>query len=236
MNYLLLIIFGLAPSFVWLLYFLRKDVHPEDNREVVKIFIYGALAVIPAALIQFGFFDLILPMTPGLIKTIISMVFGVAMTEEILKYLVVKNKVFITSHFDEPMDLPLYMIISSLGFAAVENTFVILNPGFLNLSPMRIVTVSLLRFLTATLLHALCSGTLGVFLAVAIYQTNIKTRLIISGFSVAIFLHALYNFSIMTVTGNLRLAIPSLILFNLALVLSLGFKKLKKLKSVCQVK
>ncbi|KKQ55467.1 MAG: hypothetical protein US74_C0029G0001, partial [Parcubacteria group bacterium GW2011_GWA2_38_13] len=62
-----------------------------------------------------------------------------------------------------------------------------------------------------------------------------KIKLLIIGFSTAVFLHGLYNFSIMVIEGSVRFLIPFLILINLALVLSLGFKKLKEIKSVCKV-
>ncbi|MDP3093922.1 MAG: PrsW family intramembrane metalloprotease [bacterium] len=235
MNYLLLVIFGLAPSIIWLLYFLRKDVHPEDNRQVVKIFIYGALTVLPAALIQLGIFDLTSFLKDSPWKTILTLFVGVALIEEVLKYLVVKDKIMKSPHFDEPMDLPLYLIISALGFAAVENIFVILGPGLFAMTPMRTIIISLCRFVSAVFLHALASGTLGIFLALSLYQPKNRNKFLILGFFLAIFLHGLYNFSIMVIEGNARFLIPLAILINLALVLSLGFKKLREIKSVCEL-
>lgn len=235
MNYLLLAIFGLAPSIIWLLYFLRKDVHPEDNRQVVKIFIYGSLAVFPAALIQFGIFDTLSFWEPSIWKTTFVLFLGVALVEEVLKYWVVKDKILKSSHFDEPTDLPLYLIISSLGFAASENILAIIGPGLLTLSPARTIAISLFRFVSATFLHALASGTLGIFLALALYQPKMKIRLALIGFALAIFLHGLYNFSIMIIEGNVRFLIPVLILTNLALVLSLGFRKLREIKGICEI-
>ena len=55
MNYLFYIIFALAPSVIWLLFFLRKDSHPESNRMILTVFLLGILAAIPAALIETGF-------------------------------------------------------------------------------------------------------------------------------------------------------------------------------------
>jgi len=42
-------------------------------------------------------------------------------------------------------------------------------------------------------------------------------------------LHGLYNFSIMEMGGNLRIVIPIIILVGLAIFVSLGFKRLKKI-------
>ena len=244
MNYILLIIFGLAPSIIWLLYFLRRDVHPEDNSQVIKIFGYGILSALPTALIQLGILDLLSPWKNNIWKTIFILVFSVALTEEFMKYLVVKGKILKSSHFDEAVDLPLYMIISALGFAAAENILIIASIGklpfigansFSAVSTGQMAILGLYRFISATFLHALSSGTLGIFLALGICNQKNKTKLIIAGFAVAIFLHALYNFSIMEIDNNFRFIIPIAILINLAVVLSIGFKKLSKFKSICQM-
>ena len=235
MNYFFLVVFGLAPSIIWLLYFLRKDSHPENNSQIIKIFIYGALTVLPAALIQFGIFEAASFMEPSIFKNFLVMFFGVALIEELLKYLVVRDKIMNSPHFDEPMDLPLYMIISALGFAAVENILAIVGPGTLSLSLEKTVMISFFRFISAVLLHALASGAFGFFAALAVYKPKDKIKLLIIGFSTAVFLHGLYNFSIMVIEGRVRFLITFLILINLALVLSLGFKKLKEIKSVCKV-
>jgi len=235
MNYFFLVVFGLAPSIIWLLYFLRKDSHPENNSQIIKIFIYGALTVLPAALIQFGIFEAASFMEPSIFKNFLVMFFGVALIEELLKYLVVRDKIMNSPHFDEPMDLPLYMIISALGFAAVENILAIVGPGTLSLSLEKTVMISFFRFISAVLLHALASGAFGFFAALAVYKPKDKIKLLIIGFSTAVFLHGLYNFSIMVIEGSVRFLITFLILINLALVLSLGFKKLKEIKSVCKV-
>lgn len=236
MDYLLLIFFSLAPSVVWLLYFLRKDVHPEDNRQVIKIFAFGFLSVVPAALIQYGILDVFSFWPTSVWKTAFILFFNVALTEELIKYLVVRDKIMHSPHLDEPTDLPLYLIISALGFAAAENILFIVGPDFMALSAARTIIVSLARSVSAVLLHALASGTLGIFLCISYYQPKFHLRLIATGFILAIFLHGLYNFSIMIVEGNVRFLLPFLILINLALVLSLGFKKISDLKSICNIK
>ena len=55
MPFSIYIIFGLAPSIIWLLFYLRKDSHPESNRMVLKIFFYGMLAALPAVFLEIGF-------------------------------------------------------------------------------------------------------------------------------------------------------------------------------------
>lgn len=226
MNYPIYIFFGLAPSIIWLLFFLRKDSHPESNSMILKVFFLGMVAVFPAALIELGFGEVV--------KIEILYIFiGVALVEEVVKYLVVKKKVLKDPEFDEPLDVMLYMIIAALGFAASENLLVL----FPLLDPFQLfetAVVSSFRFVGATFLHALCSGLLGYFLALSFFEPKNRLKLLSLGFFTVVLLHGLYNFSIIKIGGNLKFILPIIILISLALFVSLGFKKLKELKSVCK--
>jgi len=135
----------------------------------------------------------------------------------------------------------LYMIISGLGFAASENILVFLSQKLLFLPLEETLILLIFRFLSATFLHALASAVIGYFLALYFFAPikNVisngvgKKRgwgLLGFGLGISTLLHGLYNFSIMEMEGNFRIVIPLIILFSLAFVVSLGFKKLKKLK------
>ena len=235
MSYPFYIFFGLAPSIIWLLFYLRKDQHPESNRMVLKIFLYGLLAALPAVFLEVGIFQEFekLPLSPALI-TILNIFIGVALVEEVLKYLVVRGKVLNSSEFDEPLDIMLYMIIAALGFAALENILILfpLGPTFLL---GQVFSISALRLVGATFLHALCSGMIGYFMALSFFETKKRTGLLILGLGISIFLHGLYNFSIMEAEGILKVLIPASIIVSLAFFVSFGFKKLKKIKGVCKL-
>jgi len=235
MSILTIIILGLAPSIIWLLFFLRKDTHPESNKMILKIFFYGMLITIPAALIEIGiaiFLDK-LNISPILILFLYWFI-GVALIEEFLKYLIVREKVLNNSEFDEPVDAMLYMIIVALGFAALENILVLLPTGKFFLETLGI---SALRFIGATFLHALCSATLGYFLALSLFETKKRLRLIITGLTIATLLHGIYNFSIIKIADNsYYIFITIILLIGLACFVSFGFKKLKKTASICKIK
>jgi RsiW-degrading membrane proteinase PrsW (M82 family) len=249
MSYLLYIFFALLPSLAWLCFYLRKDAHPESNRMIVKIFLYGMLIALPAALIELGFYEFSSKLK--LSQTIIfclNIFIGVALVEEFLKYLIIKEKIIHDSEFDEPLDAMLYMMITALGFAALENILILFHLGQIFLIG-KVLTISIFRFLGATFLHALCSGLIGYFLALSFFETKRKFYLIISGLAIATILHGLYNLSIinpsliyqplgitMTLGESLKFILPVIILISLALFVSLGFKKLRKLKSVCKIK
>ena len=223
-----LYLFGFLPSIIWLLFYLRKDVHPESNRAVLKIFFYGILIAFAAIFLEIGF--------KKISSNLLLYVFiGGAMVEEYLKYLVIKFKVLRSSELDEPVDIILYMIIAGLGFAALENILILINyHPFLELpKTLEIIT---LRFLTATFLHALCSGVVGYFLAISFFNIRKQKKFLLMGLGIATVLHGFYNLSIIKIDGWEKFILPVIILMGTASFVSIGFKKLKRLKSICIIK
>ena len=240
----------MAPSIIWLLFYLREDAHPESKQMIVKIFLYGMIAAIAAALLELGIERELkqLNISP-IFSRVIYIFIGIALIEELSKYIVVREKVFKNAELDEPLDIMLYMIISALGFAALENILVLLPLG----SPFNFfetLSVTTLRFIGATFLHALCSGTLGYFVALSLFNRKNRTKLFLAGATIATLLHGLYNSFIMrieesvtvrngiTIVTNPEKLSSSIILLiiiltGLAILVSWEFKKLKKLKSVC---
>lgn len=236
MTYLLFIIFGLLPSIIWLLFFLEKDVHPEPKGMVLKIFFYGMIIALVAIFIELGFWKAILKLKfPPILISILSIFFGIALIEEVLKYLVVKIKVLSNPEFDEPVDAMLYMIISALGFVALENVLIFLSPEVFLLPLGETLVLASFRFISATFLHALCSGLVGYFLALSFFETKNRVKLVASGIGLATALHGIYNFSIIMIRGKLTFVIPVIILASLAFAVFLGFKKLEKMASVCKI-
>ncbi len=236
MLYFLYLVFGVLPSIIWLLFFLREDAHPESNRMILKVFFYGIIAAFIAVIFEFGFLELSLriSLTP-IVILILNIFIGVALVEEFSKYIVVKKTAIVDPELDEPLDVMLYMVIAGLGFAALENIFVLLDLGLpFNISDT--ISLTLLRFLGATFLHALCSGTIGFFLALSLFEAKNKLKLIITGLVIATFLHGLFNFSIIRFEGGLRIMIPGIILGGLGIFVLLAFRKLRTLASVCKLK
>lgn len=249
------IAFGLLPSFIWLLFYLRRDHHPEPNRMVIKVFILGMISAIIAAVIEVAISEFLdkaywdnlkIYLADARETTYPFLVFllynfiGVAFVEEFVKFYVVKKAVLKSKEFDEPVDAQLYMIISALGFAALENILILLPTGN-NIFP-QIISQTLLttgiRFIGATFLHTLSSGTLGFFLALSICRGKMKFLTLSIGFFIASFLHGLYNFSIIKMFDTQTVEfifIPVFILVFLCVFTLWGFKRLNTIKSTCQV-
>ena len=248
MAYPLYLFFAFLPSFVWLLFFLRKDSHPESNPMIIRVFFLGMLIALPAAGLEILFFQLSEKLNLSItLAAILNTFLGVALIEETLKYFVVKGAVINNPELDEPIDVVLYMIIAALGFAALEN-ILILTPLAKGFFLARAFEISVFRFLGATFLHALASGVLGYFLALSFLETKKRRGLLALGFSLAILSHGLYNFSILNPTltikpltaimrteGSFGLLIPLIVLLGLAVFLISRFKRLQKLKSVCKI-
>jgi protease PrsW len=237
-----LIFLALLPGLLWLFYFLRKDNLPEPKKMILKIFFLGMVSALPAALVEGGL-QKILPeniFSDGTwqcyLCAFIFIVISVALIEELAKYSVVRLQVIRSQELDEPVDLIIYMIVAALGFATLENIFIFLAPETFYYTVSETLTLASFRFVSATFLHALCSGAIGYFMALSFCEIKHKKILMLSGFSIAILLHGLYNFSIMKVEGFFKFGLPTIIILALAIFTYFSIIHLKKLKSVCKIK
>jgi RsiW-degrading membrane proteinase PrsW (M82 family) len=220
---------------------------------ILKIFFYGMLAALIAAVIEIQAFGVLQFLVGPKIETFLIFLLSefilIALVEEASKFLIVREKVVNHSEFDEPVDTMIYMIIVALGFAAFENILVLSSLFFPLLTKPAIGDIALissLRFLGATFLHALCSGLVGYFLALSFFETKRRLGLIIKGLGIAALLHGLFNISIILIERggaeqNSLLFVSAIaflitLLSLLAIFVSRGFRRLKKLKSVCNIK
>ncbi len=240
-DILLNIFLAVTPGTIWLLYFLREDVRPEPNKQILKIFVLGFLVSVPTAFFELWMLKgLMLLSLSERVFLLVKFIFIIGLTEEIFKYLVVRFGILNSSNIDEPVDIPLYMIISALGFATAENLFVFFSQNSQLLTDHLLLSFS--RFVGATLLHALCSGIIGYFLVLSFRQTKFRHTIAFFGFSLAIILHGLFDFFL---ESSIMKAMESdwgssalysiFILIALFVLLSVGFKQIKKLKGVCKI-
>ncbi len=234
MIYFSLFVFAVLPSFLWLLYCLKKDVHPEPKHLILYVFITGAVfAVIgyffqkTVASLLFSFFEnipLLILFAPFFYKFVV-----VAFSEELLKYLAFFFTISNHPELDEPVDLIIYMITAALGFAALEN-FIILSS--VDISMQEMAKISVIRFFSGTFLHALTSGILGGFLA--FYYHYSKKSILVWGIVLVSFLHGIYNLLAERIDQLPFFFLLLFFFFLLATALTLLIEKTKKMKSVCQ--
>lgn len=227
---------------------------------IIRIFLWGAIITIPVFLLQMGAGKLInilalqngfsdlgkstyLPVSQLALVDFAIVIFYwivvIAFTEELFKYFVIKLKIINSPELDEPLDIMLYMVIVALGFSAVENILYIFIPaGQMAFVPLlqRTMLLSFIRFIGGTFLHALCSAVVGYSLAIGLCKIKHRWVYTFLGLFMATLLHGFYDFSIISLEGDLKIITPIIILTILAVLTSFGFERLKKLKSVCSLK
>jgi RsiW-degrading membrane proteinase PrsW (M82 family) len=238
MNYLFLIILGLLPSLIWLFYFLKKDVNPEPKKIILKVFLFGMLSPLPIIIFVIllhifelkDYYNKFLSLSIPLLT--FSIIFWVTI-EEIIKYLAVKINLK-NVEIDEPADIMFYMIIAGLGFAAAENILILFGYHPLLTLP-EIFLLIFFRFISATFLHALWSGTIGYFWALSFLETKKRKYLFLKGIIIASLLHSLHNFVIIVISGVWAALIVITTLIGLFIFILSSLKKLKKIKSVCKI-
>lgn len=227
---------GVLPCILWLLFYLRKDVHPESNKKIIEIFFLGILITLPVLILEI-FFSRFFPPQKILIKnfflSLIYFIFCIGFIEELFKYLVVKFRVIRTSHFDEPIDLMLYLIIAALGFATVENLLAIFTTKKFEV----VIIISFLRPITAVFLHTLAAALTGYFLALSLYKKK-EFKYISFGLLLASFFHGLYNLSVVKLSESFSFFYFLLIISIISIMTILVFyffSKVKKFPRGCKL-
>lgn len=189
-------ILGILPSTVWLLYYLKSDIHPEPKSIILEVFILGMISGGAAIGFQYAltYISGSVDFTKMFIGAFpIAMIAGWAFIEEFVKYTAAKLRILHDAAFDEPADAIIYLISAGLGFAAMENILFVAPKIFEGMD--QAIYFLLLRFVTATLLHSLASGIIGFFFALAIIYH--RKSLLFIGFIFGVGLHTVYNYSIM---------------------------------------
>ena len=212
---------GLLPALLWLWFWLKEDKkRPEPRGLIVFAFIAGMIAV-----------PLVLPLEKFAAAHFTGFIMLVlwSASEEILKYLAAFFSVLKRKEMDEPVDAVMYMITVALGFAALENTFFLLNP----LSDGNVIggiITGYLRFVGATLLHVLASATIGLAIALSFYKSRAVKRIyLLTGIALAVILHSLFNFFIMESNGD-QLFTVFLSVWAGIIILILLLEKVKRMR------
>ncbi len=222
-NFAIAFLAGLIPALFWLWFWLREDkARPEPKILIATAFFAGMLIV-----------PLVLPLQQFAMQRFVgdNLIFVWVIIEEVLKYSAALIVVLWNKAVDEPIDAIVYMITIALGFSALENALFIFNPltdgDYLN----SFLTGNF-RFLGATLLHVLASGTVGAAMAFSYYKSNgMKILIATLGLFIAIILHALFNFTIMDASGETVLGVFMFVWMGV-IVLFLLFEKVKLLEKI----
>ena len=216
---------GVLPAPLWLWFWLKEDrMHPEPRALLVLSFFVGMGVVLLALPLE----EQIASATANMTLVII----GWAVVEETLKYGAAHFAALRRRENDEPIDSLIYLITAALGFAALENTL-FLSGTFTHGAFADGLNLGLLRFVGASLLHIVTSGTLGFFLALGFYKRRgVKNLDRVLGLCTAIILHTLFNLYILESNGNgsAMLMVFSFVWVGVILLL-VAFEKAKQVRS-----
>lgn len=182
---------ALAPALALALYIYWKDKHEKEPVGVlVMCFIFGVLICIPAGIWNSGAFEIFKfdldANDNGMLISFFMAFFVVGLGEELLKYLVVILYAFRKPSFNEPFDGIVYAVMVSLGFAALENIFYVMEGG---------MGVAIMRMFTAVPMHAAFAVVMGYYVGLSkFYRGSRRTEKSVKGLLYAIFLHGSYDF------------------------------------------
>lgn len=239
LSYILLIAAGVAPSLIWLFYYLRRDCHPEPRVMIARTFLMGII-ISPLAIIfqllfvKFAESNLQINIGfPEIASRGALFFLWAAFVEEFVKFFAVRIIDLYDPEFDEPVDAMVYMITAGLGFAAMENIITLFRT--LPDGSHAVASVWVLRFAGATLLHALSSAIMGYFVALSWFFHHHARKLITTGLVIASLFHFAFN-SLLSFfydeAGNpndlMNLGAATLLLVVMGFLVSILFDKIKE--------
>ena len=192
METLKLLYLALGPGVALAVYIYYSDKwEPEPKKRVAQCFLLGALAWFPTYIYE-GEFQRFLGWQGILTENSFSWwqkgiyaFFGVALAEELCKFLFLKGFIYNDREFNEPFDGVIYGGVVGCGFATLENLMYVLPQGY---------EVGIMRMLTAVPGHAFEGMILGYFMGKAKFCPNPNQNLI-GGLGLVVILHGLYDFA-----------------------------------------
>lgn len=214
---------GILPVLLWLWFWLKEDAKKPEPRSLILLSFMGGMVTVP----------FVIPLEQAAMSITQNeniVIFLWALSEEVVKFVIVYLIAFKSKFFDEPIDAIIYLITAALGFSALENTLYLINVliqdgvtlGALNMN---------LRFLGATLLHVVSSSAVGVAIAFSFYKgKKFRKASLVLGLAAATALHTIFNlFIITTATISETLLVFSYYWF-IIVILILIFERVKIIK------
>ncbi|MBC8283684.1 MAG: PrsW family intramembrane metalloprotease [Nitrospinae bacterium] len=186
-----LLYFAIGPGIAFAVFiFYSNKLDREPSKLALKSFFLGGLAVFPTYYFE-GVAEEVLGMqalqdehSPFFwSKTLLYAFFGVALAEELCKFLFLKAFIYDDHEFNEPFDGIIYGGMIGCGFATVENLMYVLPLG---------QEVGIIRMLTAVPGHTFFGIILGYFMGRAKFSIN-RTRHLGNGLFIVVMLHGLYD-------------------------------------------
>lgn len=179
-----LLAIAIAPGIAICLFILHRDAYNKEPKlELIFSFLLGVLSVVPAIFIERQFYDY---QDVSIAGIVLKAFIVVALTEEAVKYAVLRLYSFNRPSFDEPLDGIVYGVMVSMGFATMENILYVQQYGMM---------VGVQRMFLAVPAHATFGVLMGYFAGKAKFAAPGKrSRLLLTGLLWATFAHGCYDF------------------------------------------
>ena len=195
----ILLFISVLPSVVLGYYVYKKDkIEPEPAGLLAKLFIFGALTIIPGIILELILVGVLEPIgiseDSGLLGLFLYFLIGVGLVEEGCKWFVLKATTWNNKEFDHIFDALVYAVFASLGFATIENILYVFQNG---------LYTGLLRAVLSVPGHAFFGVYMGYYYGIAKQcQMNNNTRLykdnLIKSIMIPTLIHGLFDFLLST--------------------------------------
>lgn len=220
----LAIVFGAClPSIVWIIFFLREELHPAPSRLLIYAFGAGATSSIFVLIAQFG----VAKITDGSAFILIPLAL-LAFIEEFFKFGSAYSILSKPRSLLRPMDAMVFTVTAALGFASIENIFALASvAGSFDINSFYpIANTIVMRFVGATMLHALASGIVGYFWAKGVFCGALYRRLAL-GIVLATGIHVVFNYLVVVYQEKDLLIYPALFLTTILFFVLTDFEILR---------
>lgn len=171
---------GIAPAIALMTFIYLRDRITEPLWLIARMFVTGALIVLPIMFIQYGIQSEV-NHVPILVEAFLSSAF----LEEFFKWFMFMFLIYQHEEFDNHYDGIVYASAISLGFASLENVFYLLSNG---------IEFAWMRAFFPVSSHALFGIIMGYYLGKAKMYPKYKYKYLTIALLTPVLLHGIYNY------------------------------------------
>lgn len=203
-----LIIIAIIPAALIILGIYLSDRHDKEPFKILLFtYILGALSVIPSIVVEeilIGF-----NIFPSVLGAFFNAFIVAGFTEEYFKRLVVLKYAYKTKYFNEKLDGIVYCVFATMGFATVENIIYVAYRYTNN--PF----IGLYRGIFSVPAHAVFGITMGYYLSLAKFDTNVdrKRMNMRKSLYMPLIMHGIFDFILMAEIPQLTLIFVPYVIF-----------------------
>ncbi len=191
---------SILPSLAIAAFLYIKDRSREPRAYLILAFIAGMVCIIPAWLLEQWWHSFARFEEETLAGTLLFAFIGIALMEEVPKFICLRWGFYPRTFFDEPLDGIVYAGMIGMGFAMVENVLYALEHG---------LGTTILRAFTAVPAHAVFAVVMGYYMGLARFNVEQQALLMRKSLLWAVLIHGMYDFFLIQnfVPGLIGLAI-----------------------------